>query len=73
MILNDKPKLTYDCDGLVLKPFTGVCMTTMQSDFGDLKELPPGTLIFPEESPYLNGANKNVFVSTYFDVHKNTL
>lgn len=73
MILNDKPKLTYDCDGLVLKPFTGVCMTTMQSDFGDLKELPPGTLIFPEGSPYLNGANKNVFVCTYFDAHKNTL
>lgn len=73
MILNDKPKLTYDCDGLVLKPFTGVCMTTMQSDFGDLKELPPGTLIFPEESPYLNGANKNTFVCTYFDAHKNIL
>ena len=72
-MLNDKPKLTYDCDGLILKPFTGVCMTTMQSDFGDLKELPPGTLIFPEESPYLNGANKNVFVCTYFDAHKNTL
>jgi hypothetical protein len=73
MILNDKPKLTYDCDGLILKPFTGVCMTTMQSDFGDLKELPPGTLIFPEESPYFNGANKNVFVCTHFDTHKNTL
>ena len=73
MMLNDKPKLTYDCDGLVLKPFTGVCMTTMQSDFGDLKELPPGTLIFPEESSYLNGANKNTFVCTYFDAHKNTL
>lgn len=72
-MLNDKPNLTYDCDGPILKPFTGVCMTTMQTNFGDLKELPPGTLIFPEESPYLNGANKNTFVCTYFNAHENTL
>jgi len=72
-MLHDKPNLTYDCDGPVLKPFTGVCMTTMQTSFGDLKELPPGTLIFPEESPYLNGTNKNTFVCTYFDAHENTL
>lgn len=73
MILHDKPNLTYDCDGPILKPFTGVCMTTMQTNFGDLKELPPGTLIFPEESPYLNNANKHTFVCTYFDAHNNTL
>ena len=73
MMLHDKPNLTYDCDGPILKPFTGVCMTTMQTNFGDLKELPPGTLIFPEESPYLNGANKYTFVCTYFDAHSNTL
>ena len=48
-------------------------MTTMQTNFGDLKELPPGTLIFPEESPYLKGANKHPFVCTYFDEHDNTL
>ena len=71
-MLHDKPNLTYDCDGPILKPFTGVCMTTMQTNFGDLKELPPGTLIFPEESPYLNGANKYTFVCTYFDAHSNT-
>lgn len=72
-MLNDKPKLTYDCDGPILRPFTGICMTTMQTNFGDLKELPPGTLIFPEKSPYLNGANKNTFVCTYFNAHNNTL
>lgn len=48
-------------------------MTTMQTNFGDLKELPPGTLIFPEESPYLNDANKHTFVCTYFNAHENTL
>lgn len=73
MMLHDKPNLTYDCDGPILKPFTGICMTTMQTNFGDLKELPPGTLIFPEESPYLNGTNKYTFVCTYFDAHENTL
>ena len=73
MILNNKPNLTHDCDGPIFKPFTGLCMTTMQTNFGELKELPPGTLIFPENSPYLNKANKHTFVCTYFDKESHTL
>lgn len=73
MKLYDKPNLTHDCDGPVLTPFTGICMTTTCTNFGDLKELPPGTLIFPKESPYFNGTNKNTFVCTYFDEKTNSL
>ena len=73
MKLYDKPNLTHDCDGPVLAPFTGICMTTTCTNFGDLKELPPGTLIFPKESPYFNGTNKNTFVCTYYDEKTNSL
>lgn len=73
MKLYDKPNLTHDCDGPVLAPFTGICMTTTCTNFGDLKELPPGTLIFPKESPYFDGKNKNTFVCTYFDEKTNSL
>lgn len=73
MKLYDKPNLTHDCDGPVLTPFTGICMTTTCTNFGDLKELPPGTLIFPKESPYFDGKNKNTFVCTYFDEKTNSL
>lgn len=66
-------KLTFDTDfdGIVLEVEHGVALTMQPSKFGNIKDLPPGTLILEENSPYLNGLNKNSkFVCTNINLDK---
>lgn len=60
-----------DFDGIVLEVEKGVALTIQPSKFGNIKELPPGTLILEENSPYINGLNKNSkFVCTNINLDK---
>lgn len=60
-----------DFDGILLEVEKGVALTIQPSKFGDIKELPPGTLILEENSPYVNGLNKNSkFVCTNINLDK---
>lgn len=66
-----KSTFDTDFDGIVLEVEKGVALTIQPSKFGDIKELPPGTLILEENSPYINGLNKNSkFVCTNINLDK---
>lgn len=66
-----KPTFNTDFDGIVFEVEKGVALTMQPSKFGNIKELPPGTLILEENSPYLNGLNKNSkFVCTNINLDK---
>lgn len=66
-----KSTFSTDFDGIVLEVEKGVALTIQPSKFGDIKELPPGTLILEENSPYINGLNKNSkFVCTNINLDK---
>ena len=66
-----KPTFNTDFDGIVFEVEKGVALTMQPSKFGNIKELPPGTLILDENSPYLNGLNKNSkFVCTNINLDK---
>ena len=66
-----KPTFNTDFDGIIFEVEKGVALTMQPSKFGNIKELPPGTLILEENSPYLNGLNKNSkFVCTNINLDK---
>lgn len=66
-----KPTFNTDFDGIVFEVEQGVALTMQPSKFGNIKELPPGTLILEENSPYINGLNKNSkFVCTNINPDK---
>lgn len=66
-----KSTFDTDFDGIVLEVEHGVALTIQPSKFGDIKELPPGTLILEENSPYINGLNKNSkFICTNINLDK---
>ena len=66
-----KSTFDTDFDGIVLEVEKGVALTIQPSKLGDIKELPPGTLILEENSPYINGLNKNSkFVCTNINLDK---
>ena len=66
-----KSTFDTDFDGIVLEVEKGVALTIQPSKFGDIKELPPGTLILEENSPYINGLNKNSkFICTNINLDK---
>lgn len=66
-----RPTFNTDFDGIVFEVEKGVALTMQPSKFGDIKELPPGTLILEENSPYLNGLNKNSkFICTNINLDK---
>ena len=66
-----KPTFNTDFDGIVFEVEKGVALTMQPSKLGNIKELPPGTLILEENSPYLNGLNKNSkFVCTNINLDK---
>lgn len=66
-----KSTFSTDFDGIVLEVEKGVALTIQPSKFGDIKELPPGTLILEENSPYINGLNKNSkFICTNINLDK---
>lgn len=66
-----KSTFSTDFDGIVLEVEHGVALTIQPSKFGDIKELPPGTLILEENSPYINGLNKNSkFICTNINLDK---
>ena len=66
-----KPTFNTDFDGIVFEVEKGVALTMQPSKFSNIKELPPGTLILEENSPYLNGLNKNSkFVCTNINLDK---
>ena len=66
-----KSTFSTDFDGIVLEVEKGIALTIQPSKFGDNKELPPGTLILEENSPYINGLNKNSkFICTNIDLDK---
>lgn len=66
-----KSTFNTNFDGIVFEVEKGVALTMQPSKFGNIKELPPGTLILEENSPYLNGLNKNSkFVCTNINLDK---
>lgn len=66
-----KSTFSTDFDGIVLEVEKGIALTIQPSKFGDIKELPPGTLILEENSPYINGLNKNSkFICTNINLDK---
>lgn len=66
-----KSTFSTDFDGIVLEVEKGIALTIQPSKFGDIKELPPGTLILKENSPYINGLNKNSkFICTNINLDK---
>lgn len=66
-----KSTFSTDFDGIILEVEKGVALTIQPSKFGDIKELPPGTLILEENSPYINGLNKNSkFICTNINLDK---
>ena len=66
-----KPTFNTDFDGIVFEVEKGVALTMQPSKFGNIKELPPGTLILEENSPYVNGLNKNSkFICTNINLDK---
>ena len=66
-----KSTFSTDFDGIVLEVKKGIALTIQPSKFGDIKELPPGTLILEENSPYINGLNKNSkFICTNINLDK---
>ena len=66
-----KSTFNTDFDGIVFEVEQGVALTMQPSKFGDIKELPPGTLILEENSPYINGLNKNSkFICTNINLDK---
>lgn len=66
-----KSTFSTDFDGIVLEVEKGIALTIQPSKFGNIKELPPGTLILEENSPYINGLNKNSkFICTNINLDK---
>ena len=66
-----KSTFSTDFDGTVLEVEKGIALTIQPSKFGDIKELPPGTLILEENNPYINGLNKNSkFICTNINLDK---
>lgn len=66
-----KSTFDTDFDGIILEVEKGIALTIQPSKFGDIKELPPGTLILEENSPYINGLNKNSkFICTNINLDK---